>query len=347
MTPEQMQALIDGLRPNMEPIQQLQDEVNSELQSINSMTGQDRQNAMDALVNMLVDRSEEIDVYERDQAQAFSNILKRVYDADVSADLNDPDIYAQVSRRADFLQRLRSRVSQGDRRFGIIRNSDRIYVSELFPTYAEAENAMADRGIYDDEHSVLEHMGEAWESFLALNRPFDEWQKYITAYNARILASLVPLASIKQPQPEPQAPAAPPVQPQAPGPMASRVRSLGNTPVPMLDPLTGLVQTMAPSSAPPNSRALPPQFSTGDRDRFGRKVMVEASLAGLDRWIGETYRSHGDAHSVQLSPAGGIIAVTVIGDTDNWRGKVESLGIPVALSITEDSGERSITFAYL
>jgi hypothetical protein len=348
MTPEEMQAMIDDLRPDMQPIIELRQTVEQRIRQIRPLTDEARQEAMDQLVSELADLSESIDVYERAQAEAFSGILKSVYDLDVSD--SNPAYIDRISQRIDFLQNLRKRVSQGDRRFGIIRDSDRVYVSELFPTYATAQNALDDRNIDSDSHSVLEHMGEAWESFLALNRPFEEWQKYIDAYHRQIMSSLIPMAMRSN---LPQAPASDvdeqPLkpQPQKPAPVGTQVRVLGDRPTPMLDPLTGLVTTVAPSQAPPNSRPLPDAVSTGDRDRFNRKVIVEPTLEGLDKWVQSTYRSHGDVSTTGLSDAGGVISVTIVGDIDNWRSKVATMRIPVAVSTTEDRGERSITFAYL
>jgi len=349
VTPEEMQNMIQDLRPDLTPLLPIRERVQEAIAEMRSFQNDDdRQDAMDALTDELVQMSEDIDVYDRDQAIAFSQILKTVYDFDLTADLSNPEVLERVSERADFLQRLRERVSQGDRRFGIIRNSDRRYLGPLYPNYATALKALQDGGYDGDEHSVLEHMGEAWESFLALGRPMEEWQPYITAYNQRILSSLVPLQAVRAPAPSAPVVTAPvaPVQP-APARTSSGVRDLSSIPVPMLDPLTGLVSTVSPTQASPDSRVLPPDFNTNERDRFGRRVIVPATLSGLARWVESTYRTHGDAVSTIVSDAGGVVSVTITGDTDSWRQRTERMNIPVALSISEQPAEQSITFAYL
>jgi len=347
MTPEEMQAFIDGLRPDPTPLREIQEQLTARIAEIRPMTGEQRQEALDLLVQDVADLSENIDVYDRNQAIAFADQLKRIYDLDVAT--NDPSKYPETARRSEYLDQLKSRVMQGDRRFGIIRNSDRTYVTGLYPTYASATKAFEDNNYNSDTHSVLEHMGEAWESFLATNRPYEEWQKYIKAYNQQILSRLKPLQTFRPDQPSAPTPEVPVVVPLKPTQSRSTVAvgGLGHIPVPMLDPLTGLVSLVAPSQAGPSMRALPDDFKTGDRDRFGRRVTVPATLEGLEKWCTDTYRTHGDAVVAFRSDAGGVVSVTITGDIDSWRQRVELMRIPVALSITEDPADRSITFAYL
>ncbi len=347
MTPEEMQAMIDGLRPNNVPLMELRQWLDGRLSEIRPMQGEDRQEALDQLVTEISDMSENIDVYDRNQSMAFASLLKSIYDVDVAS--NDAQYYPRTAQRSGFLQQLKSRVTQGDRRFGIIRNSDRKYISSLFPTYADASAAFESSNYDDETHSILEHMGEAWESFLQLDRPYDQWQEYISNYNRQILSRLIPLQTRSVQAPDEQIPKVPVTVPRPVREDGSRVgvSGFGATPIPMIDPLTGIVSLVAPSSADPSFKALPEDHKTGDRDRFGRKIIVPATLEGLEQRCTKTYRTHGDAVVAFRSDAGGVVSVTITGDTSAWRDRVAAMRIPLALNITEDDADRSITFAYL
>lgn len=341
---EEIEESVKARRPDFEKVDELQTESQEQIEEIRKAGPGDRDDELDDLVAWLEEMAEEIDVFDRPIAQKFDQILARAE----NSNSNFTEDSSQGSIRLNTLRRLRSMISVVDQRFGVVNTDSRVYVSPLFPTSEEASDYLNTENLDVDNHEVMEHFGDGWDSFIKLNVSFDQWQKYIQEYHKQVLKNLDKLRGLPGAAPTP-APIFRPDGTQAPvvtTPTSSSSRLSGRS-VSYLDPNTGNVTLLTPGTQPAGAMPSVDTIRTGDRDHRGRPLSVPATLAGVVKWVEGTRRTFGDSVSIVSSADGGVIGLVITGDIDLWKAKIEGMKIPVEISIREDEGQGQLHVAYV
>ena len=344
-------------------IAEFNSEISARLSAIYALPLEEQNDAYDALIGDLPDLMSDLDVFDRVTAGNISGALKRIYDQDASRLANYPkdelpEEAAQTNRRAIELMEMRKRVNEANRRFGILELSTRKYIGPLVNSAVEAEKMLLDDGLSSDEYRVQEHYGEGWEAFLQLNVSEDLWQDYSKAYHDQIMSKIVELKRL--PFGRTQKPtettetvdetvgddtvARPVVQQPITPPATLKISGSGT--VQILDPSTGLQSRVSVSDLVGDTILASNDVRTGDRDDRRRSLTVPANLNGLATWVGSTYRTYGDTVTTVESPQGGVISVTITGDTDLWQRRTTMMRIPAPLTIVADPTSRSVTISY-
>jgi len=322
---------------------------------INKLPTDEKSQAFDTLLDELPGMLTDVDIFDRVVAAQVSSTLERIYttDAAYANQTQDPQIIANTNRRAVKLMQMRLDVNRANKRFGVLELSSRTYVTPLVETPQEAEIMRADGNLDQDDFVVMEHYGEGWESYLALNTEIDmdEWQQYINAYHEQILEKLHPLSNI------PILPSSTISDPNPPGdkedkvpildpsvivPQAISVNASGS--VEYLQPSTGIQKRS--STRPPDSVVAGRQVRTGDRDARRRAINIPANLNGLAEWVVATYRTYGDTVQAVETSDGGIISVTITGDFSEWERRTRAMRIPAPLDYQSDPDSQSVTISY-
>ena len=341
---EELEEGIKSRRPDFEKVDEIQTEALKRIEEIRKTDPSDRESELDDFVEWLEEMAEEIDVFDRPIAQKFDQILARAENTN-SNFTQDP---SQGERRLKVLRRLRSMISVVDQRFGVVNTDVRVYVSPLFPTLQEASDYLDSANLDVDNHEVMEHFGDGWDSFIKLNVSFDQWQKYIREYHKQILKNLEKLRGLPG---TPQTPSAPLLRPDGtPVPVITVAPSpsrLSGRSVSYLDPNTGNVILLPPGTQPLGAMPSVDTIRTGDRDHRGRPLSVPATLAGVVQWVEKTRRTYGDSVSTTHSSEGGVIGLVITGDIDLWKTKISGMKIPVEISIREDEGQGQLHVAYV
>lgn len=343
-------------------IAEFNSEISARLSAIYALPLEEQNDAYDALIGDLPDLMSDLDVFDRVTAGNISGALKKIYDQDGSRLANYPkdeitEEAAQTNRRAIELMEMRKRVNEANRRFGILELSTRKYIGPLVHSAVEAEKMLLDDGLSSDEYRVQEHYGEGWEAFLQLNVSEDLWQDYSKAYHDQIMSKIVELKRLPFGRTQTETtgtvdetagddtPVSRPVVQQPITPPAT-LNISGSGTVQILDPSTGLQSRVSVSDLVGDTILASNDVRTGDRDDRRRSLTVPANLNGLATWVGSTYRTYGDTVTTVESPQGGVISVTITGDTDLWQRRTTMMRIPAPLTIVADPTSRSLTISY-
>ena len=356
---EELDSLLGG-----DGIAEFNSEISDRLTTIYALPLEEQNDAYDALIGDLPDLMSDLDVFDRVTAGNISGALKRIYDQDASRLANYPKDELpmeamKTSRRAIELMEMRKRVNEANRRFGILQLSTRKYIGPLVHSAVEAEKMLLDDGLSSDEYRVQEHYGEGWEAFLQLNVSEDLWQDYSKAYHDQIMSKIVelkrlPFGRTQKPTEttetvdetdEDDEPVARPVVQQPIAPPAT-LNISGSGTVQILDTSTGLQSRVSVSDLVGDTILASNDVRTGDRDDRRRSLTVPANLNGLATWVGSTYRTYGDTVTTVESPQGGVISLTITGDTDLWQRRTTMMRIPAPLTIVADPTSRSVTISY-
>jgi len=342
---EELEVDIQSRRPNFEKVDEIQVETHSRINEMRKSDPEDRGAELDELVAWLEEMSEEIDIFDRPIALKFDSTLARAETA--NSNFTPMDDNSQGSLRFEALRILRSLISVVDQRFGVVNTDSRAYVSPLFPTLQEASDYLNTEHLDVDNHEVMEHFGDGWDSFIKLNVSFEQWQKYIQEYHKQILKNLDTLKGLPGSAPTPQAPVVRPDGTHAPvATIPTSSSRLSGRSVSYLDPNTGNVTLLAPGTQPPGAMPSIDTIRTGDRDHRGRPLSVPATLDGVVKWVKGTRRTYGDSISTVTSAEGGVIGLVITGDIDLWKNKITGMKIPVEINIREDEGQGQLHVAY-
>lgn len=333
------------------------------LRNINSLPTEEQSDAYDTLLQDLPTLMADLDVFDRITAKNISGALKKIYDQDGSRlakyPPNEVDDQARLNNvRAIELMEMRKRVNEANRLFGILNTTTRKYVSPLVHSAIEAEKMLIADGLDPDQHRVQEHFGEGWGAFLQLNVDMDMWQEYSKAYHDQILSSIVELKRLpfgrlqtgsdqldedvddEGDSPVEKAVVRPAITPP------STLNISGSGTMQILDPTTGLQFRVNVSDLIGDTILASSDVRTGDRDDRRRSLTVPANLNGLANWVMSTYRTYGDTVTTVESPQGGVISLTITGDTDLWQRRTNMMRIPAAISIVADPNNRTLTISY-